>query len=266
MLLLSAAAGLLQAGVIDQSLFSDSYGDVKGWEESLRATYIAPLGVGGYMLHNFVLGHVIYSFSAPIALAEAMRPKLAHRSWLGWRGIAVATVLWLLVAAVILADTLGSESHATLPEVAVTLAVILALIAAALRVGRVERPVRDRTPQVLTALAVSVFAASALAVMPETWAGVAVATLVAVASGWLLARAARGRDWDLAHVAAVATGVLLSRGILAFTYYPVVGETSAGRKYAHNVVMLLIVIAAGVYASRARYRSRAVDVVGGEQA
>src|SRR3954470_23327792 len=62
MSLLSAAAGLLEAGVIDQSLFSDSYGDVRGWEESLRATYIAPLGLGAYLLQNFVGGHVIYSF------------------------------------------------------------------------------------------------------------------------------------------------------------------------------------------------------------
>ena len=140
MLLLSAAAGLLQAGVIDQSLFSDSYGDVEGWEESLRATYVAPLGLGAYMLQNFVLGHVIYSFCAPIALAEAMRPALADRPWLGRRGIAFATALWLAVAALIFADALGTESHATALEVAATLAVVVALVVAALRAGRGDAP------------------------------------------------------------------------------------------------------------------------------
>jgi len=255
MLLLSAAAGLLQAGVIDQSLFSDSYGDVEGWEESLRATYIAPLGLGAYMLQNFVLGHVIYSFCAPLALAEAMRPSIAHRSWLGWRGITVATGLWLVVAALVYSDV-GSESHATLPELAATLAVIAALVTAALRVGRVDRPTRDRTPRVRTTLVVSFVAASAHAAVPETWVGAAVATVVVVASGCLLVRAARGRDWGLAHAAAVATGALLSRGALAFLYYPVVGETSAERKYAHNVVMLLIVAAAGAYAIRQVRSSR----------
>jgi hypothetical protein len=250
MLLLSAAAGLLQAGVIDQSLFSDSYSDVKGWEESLRATYVAPLGLGAYMLQGFVVGHVVYSFCAPIALAEAMRPGLRHRSWLGRRGITVATAAWLLVAALILADTLGSEAHATLPEVAAVLAVIAAMVAGAFRVRRAARPARERTPGVRTVLAVSFVAASAHAIVMETWLGVAVAVLVLVASGVLLARTARGRDWGLAHVAAVATGVLLSRGALAFLYYPVVGETSAERKYAHNVVMLLIVAAAGAYALR----------------
>jgi hypothetical protein len=256
MLLLSAAAGLLQAGVIDQSLFSDSYGDVKGWEESLRATYIAPLGLGGYMLQGFVLGHVIYSFCAPLALAEAMRPGIAHRPWLGRRGITIALVLWLLVAALICADTLGSEAHATLPEVAATLAVIVALVAGALRVGRGERPAHARTPRVRTVLVVSFIAASAHAAVPETWLGAGLAVLVAGAGGWLLVRAARGEGWGLAHVAAVATGVLLSRGALAFLYYPVVGETSAQQKYAHNVVMLLIVAAAGAYAMR---RARGSD-------
>ena len=257
-LLLSAAAGLLQAGVIDQSLFSDSYGDVRGWEESLRATYIAPLGVGGYMLQNFVLGHVLYSFCAPIALAEAMRPGIAHRSWLGRRGIIIATGLWLLVAALILSDTLGSDSHATVPEVLATLAAIAALVAAALRVGRGERAASARTPRVRTTLAVSFLVASVHSAAPETRAGFAVALLAAATGGWLLMRAARSRDWGIEHIAAVGTGALLSRGALAFLYYPVVGETSAGQKYAHNVVMLLIVTAAGAYAIRRARSPRSI--------
>ncbi len=64
--------------------------------------------------------------------------------------------------------------------------------------------------------------------------------LVAVAAG-----AALGR---LRHAAALATGALLSRGVLAFTYFPVVGENAAVAKYAHNVVMLAIVAAAGFFA------------------
>jgi hypothetical protein len=42
---LSAAAGLLQAGVIDQSLFAERYGDVRGWGAWVRATCVVPLGV-----------------------------------------------------------------------------------------------------------------------------------------------------------------------------------------------------------------------------
>ena len=37
----------------------------------MRATYVEPLGLSAYMAQNFILGHVIFSFAAPIALAEA---------------------------------------------------------------------------------------------------------------------------------------------------------------------------------------------------
>jgi hypothetical protein len=57
-------------------------------------------------------------------------------------------------------------------------------------------------------------------------------------------------------VAALATGVLLARGTLAFLYYPLVGETSAAQKYAHNAVMLAVVAAVGAYAIRSAVAGR----------
>jgi hypothetical protein len=60
-----------------------------------------------------------------------------------------------------------------------------------------------------------------------------------------MASRCRFADWSVRHAAAVATGALLSRGVLAFFCYPVVGETTAVRKYAHNVTMLAIVVALG---------------------
>ncbi|MDA0184067.1 hypothetical protein OJ997_27410 [Solirubrobacter phytolaccae] len=248
MLLLSAAAGLTQAGLLDQSLFAERYDDVRGWEESYRATAIEPLGVSAYMLQNFLLGHIVYSFCAPIALVEAMCPSVARRPWLGRAGIVVATGLWLLVAGAIFADA----GYATLPELAVTLTVVVALIAAALRFGgRASRTSMGAgTPRAGTVLAVSFVAATAHALMPDDWVGTAGAFLIATAAAAGLIRAARGSAWGLPHCAALATGVLLSRGALAFTYYPVVGHTSAAAKYGHNVVMLGLVVAAGVYAAR----------------
>jgi hypothetical protein len=72
------------AGGHDQALFSDSYGDVKGWEESLRATYVAPFGLGAYMLQNFVPGHVIYSFGAPTRSPKrCVPPSLTGRGSAG---------------------------------------------------------------------------------------------------------------------------------------------------------------------------------------
>ncbi|WP_445149476.1 hypothetical protein [Baekduia sp. Peel2402] len=251
MLMLMTAAGLLQAGVIDQSLFADNYGEVKGWEKSLRDTYISPLGVGAFFLQGFVLGHVVYSFGAPVAVAEAMRPGIAHRPWLGRRGIVAAGAGWLLVAGAILADTLGGDDHGTLLEVLVTLAVVVALVMCALRLPPRPRPARPiEAPRLRTVAALAFLAASAHALMPETWLGVAGAVLITTASLALLAHTVRTREWTIAHAAALATGAVISRGVLAFTYFPLVGETAAVPKYTHNIVMLLIVATAGAYAVR----------------
>jgi hypothetical protein len=251
MLMLMAAAGLLQAGVIDQSLFADNYGEVKGWERWLHDTYISPLGVGGYFLQSFVLGHIIYSFGAPVAVAEAMAPRIARKPWLGRRGIIAAVAGWLLVAGAILADTLGGDDYGTLAEVLVTLAVVVALVVCALRLTPRPRPARlSPAPRLRTVAAVAFLAASAHDLTPTTWFGVAGAVLVVGASFALLAYTAHTREWTVAHAAAVGAGALVSRGVLAFTYFPVVGETAAVPKYMHNVVMLLIVGAAGVYAVR----------------
>lgn len=246
MLVLSAAAGLVQAGLLDQSLFAERYGDVRGWEESFRATAISPLGVSASMLQGFLLGHVVYSFCAPIALAEAMCPSIAHRPWLGRAGIIVATGLWLLVAAAIVADA----GHASPRELTVTLLVVVGLVVVALRVGGSAPRAGTRTPRAGTLLVAGFVAASLHAVMPTTWVGTIGAVLIATAAAVGLVRAARGSTWGLPHCAAIATGVLLSRGALAFTYYPVVGHTSAAAKYGHNVTMLAFVVAIGAYAAR----------------
>ena len=85
---------------------------------------------------------------------------------------------------------------------------------------------------------------------PETWVGLALgaAATVAVGAGVLLA--SRRTRWSPRHSAAVALAFLSVRGLLAFTYYPLLGEVAAGAKYAHNVVMLSLVLGAGWLALR----------------
>ena len=99
-------------------------------------------------------------------------------------------------------------------------------------------------------LAASLALTTAGTAVPETWLGFWIALAVLAAAVWLLFRYAGGPGWTLAHTAAVGTGALLSRGALAFLYYPLVGETSAAQKYTHNVVMFLVVVAMGALAHR----------------
>src|SRR5262249_35637820 len=44
-LLLATAAGVVEAGLIDQSLFNDSYRDIESWDELYEPTHVGNLGV-----------------------------------------------------------------------------------------------------------------------------------------------------------------------------------------------------------------------------
>lgn len=260
MLLLAAALGVVQAGLVDQSLFANGYDNVSGWDETLRATYLAPLGIGAYYAQAFVLGHVIYSFCAPIALAEAIRPAAARASWLPPRGIAIAAAGWATAAILILADRLGAApvERATPPELIGAALVVLALVAAALALRpRPPRVAAITSARVLGATLGASFALATFAnIAPETWLGVVVALASMAVGAVLLLRLGRRGGWPLEIPTAVAAGALLSRAALAFTYFPVVGAVSAAPKYAHNAAMLLIAAASGAYAIR-RARSAA---------
>ena len=280
-LLLSAAAGLLQAGVLDQSLFSESYDDVRGWEESVRATYVEPLGLSAYMAQNFILGHVIFSFAAPIALAEAVGAAraVAAAARAGPRGARLAG-----------RRRAAGRRHERAARDGGGVAGDARGRRRAGRGGAAHRPPpATRSPRSSvgllglspnnSTLACTAPLATAPASSPRRARGAQLrasappsprASCSPPRTRWrprrgpappsrspsprsalvLLARHA----WTLEHVAAIATGALLARGALAFTYYPVVGETSAAQKYAHNVVMLAVVAAAGAYSCAAARR------------
>lgn len=252
-ILMATAFGLLQAGVVDQSLFSESYRDIESWADSLRGSYVEPLGISLYNAVNFIGGHMIYSIGAPIAIAEALRPQSAHEPWLGKVGLGITSVLYILISLVILADHLENEvSHASAPQVVVSLVIVMLLIAAAFRFGRQSKPrAGSATPTVRRTFAVSIVLIAAYSLGPEGWSGALLATGSLLVAAVLLRRASRGALWSLGHTVSIATAVLLARAAFAFLYFPVIGEVSLMNKYGHNLVMLVIVSVACYMAWRA---------------
>jgi hypothetical protein len=261
MLLLATAFAVIQPGVIDQSMFSTGYHDIPDWMEWARPTWIEGLGLSAYQSQSWIHAHVIWSFSAPIALIEAMRPATARTPWLPRTALVIPAALYLATAGVILGDQMANESsHASARQITATLAVAAALVVGAFTLdrGRVRcDPPRSgdrrRVPPLWLVPVVSVAAVTAVTAMPGTWAGFAGALATMALGGGLTWWFSRGERWGLAHTTAVAFGAVLTRALLAFTYFPVVGEVSPERKYAHNIVFLILVSEVGIYAL---YRSR----------
>ncbi|MFD4324807.1 hypothetical protein ACFWQC_09240 [Nocardioides sp. NPDC058538] len=252
LLLIFAALGTAQAGLIDQSLFSADYGGYEGWEEDREPTLIPAIGLSGHNAYSFIVGHVIFSFAAPVALAEAWVPARARKPWLGPLGITFAAIAYAVAAALIVTDPesrSGSQGQLLGTAVVVGALVLLAVI-----VGRrrQEDHAGARGVSVWLVLGVAFVLAFVPDLMPATWLGVVAAMTAMATIGVLVLLAARTRSWTVRHSAAVGAAFLLERGLLAFTYFPLIGDVAPGPKYAHNVVMLVIVLLATWLALRGR--------------
>ncbi|MEV1242718.1 hypothetical protein ACIBO2_23660 [Nonomuraea sp. NPDC050022] len=141
-LLLSAAFGVIQAGLIDQTLFDNEFdADDPGWATQALVTLIPGLGADAASLLNYVGGHVILSFAAPIAVVESCAPRIADRRWLSTVGVGVMVLLWALGATLIFNDT-GADSTASPAQLIGAAVAAIALIAAAFAI----RPARTRSP------------------------------------------------------------------------------------------------------------------------
>ncbi len=255
-LLLATALGVVQAGVVDQSLFSLSYRQIEGWEEAARATLVEPWGVAVGNASSFLVGHAVWSFTVPIVLVQSLRPDAARRPWLRVPGLVVAALLYAAAALLVHLDHLETETdHASTGQVAGAWAVAVLLGVAALTLGRRVAPRRSgRVPPVGVLAGAGLAGGLLVTLSGETWAGVAVTAAGLVAAGLALRRWARTEGWAGRHVAAVAAGALVARAAVGFLVAPL-GDVPAGPKYAHNAVAVLGSAALGWWAVRRSGRS-----------
>lgn len=254
MLLLFAALGVAEACLIDQALFSTDYQGYEEWEETREATLVPGLGLSAFNAYNFIIGHIIFSFGAPVALAEAWRPDKATGPWLGPFGSVVALLAYGGAATLIVSDP---ESHsASITQLVISALVVIGLaiaaIAIARRAGHQPRTETRRRLPIWAAFTSALALAVAAGLAEETWSGLTVGIVAIVLTGIAVHCAARRYIWTVRHVAAVGLAFLVVRGILAFTYFPLLGDVAPGPKYLHNAVMLAIVLLAGWAALRPR--------------
>jgi hypothetical protein len=249
-LAVAAALGVVQAGIIDQSMFSQDYRGIDYWQDLVGPTWIPAFGLAASSALTFVLGHMIMSFTAPIALVEGLAPRLADRPWLRPFGLVVTVVLYVAGAWTVLAWHYKTETdHASVGQLAGAGAVALALIALAFLFGRRKAArVERRIPPLW-----SLVAASAVAVFSfglyETWTGVVFTVIVLGAMGFGSAYFARSTAWGRRQVTALAVGALLSQALTGFLVIPI-GDVDPFAKYAHNTAATLLVVALGWWALR----------------
>lgn len=232
-LALSFAAGLLQAGIIDQSLFNPDYRAIPYWSDMREPSFVPFLGTSGYMVYGFLVGHMVQSFAAPIALVEALFPGSSRRPWLGKPGMVLVAGAYGLSALAVFQWHVEEERWVAPSHLVVGAAVVVvALIVAAVTIRSPKR--EPLTPPGVVAVAtLSLVPFAVAAVLPTDWWGVAAAGVTLVGLGGLIWRWSAHSAWSMRHVVAVAAAPLVVNAAVAFVAVPL-GDVPTTAKLVAN--------------------------------
>jgi hypothetical protein len=215
-LLLALAYGVLEEGLITQSLFNPDYVG----EHLLGPAHVSWLGTGLVWAFFVISLHVMGSISAPIALVEALTPERRQTPWLGRRGLIVTAVVFVLGCLLDFGFSLTLSTPRFIAPwyrlaEAAALAAVIAAAALALRPRSAPAaPASGRAPAVRTVgivafVLVSIYLAAPFVVDALTpWGTVVMQVVVAALTTVLLISWGRRSGWGPRSVLAVAVAVL----------------------------------------------------------
>lgn len=243
--LLAAAFGMYQAGLVDQSLFNPDYlADTQfaGHAAEAAATRVPWLDISAAQAVDFIGNHIALSICAPIAIVESYLAPGRHRGlWLGGRGLAAVGVLFLLGSLLIFSD--ARKGFLVAPHQAILAGLAVAALAGAALLPRWRRtrapaPGRTPPPVVVAALTLAVGAAGGL--LPG-WAGLLLHTTVVAVVAVGIAVASRRAGWGRRHVLAAWSGYLVLTAAGAFVV-PTYAPAAPADALAGDVAVALITV------------------------
>ncbi|WP_399084121.1 hypothetical protein ACGH2B_03925 [Streptomyces sp. BBFR2] len=218
LLLLATAAGLIQAGWVDQSLFNH-----RDFADGPLPTLLPWLDADAGQLLTFVVGHVVWSFGAPVAVVESCVPDRAGRPWLGRWGTAVLAAVYLAGTVFFTYQLVVLPGfHARPGQLAAVGVAVAAAVGAAFALPRRAARTSGSAPPPWCAGGVALVLLGAFVTLNDQWAwrGVAVAVAALTLLGALLAYWSRRPGWGRGHRLAVAGAALLLYAGLAFVVNP----------------------------------------------
>lgn len=248
-LLLGLAFGLVEEGLVTQSLFNPSYfgHDLRG------GTELAGTGLGAWWTLFVLTLHAVWSIGVSIALAEALVPGRASTPWLRGPGLGITAALSIVGAALTWYGTYQQERFVASPAqhsgtaIAVIAGVALAFAvrpgtirgdrATVTRAGRLgpagaapaPAPVPAPAPAPWLVGLAAFAAASAFMAGRDLngWPTVVAWLILYGAAGALSVRWARRAGWGPRHRVAMAGGALLTYAWVGFPMAPVLGPGGA---------------------------------------
>jgi hypothetical protein len=246
--LLAAAFGIIQAGLVDRSLFNLGYLDDTEFAADAveaRRTMVPLLRFNASQAVSFIGGHIALSICAPIAIVESFTRPPRNRPWLGTPGLIVIGVLYFLGSMMIYLDEDdGGTAFPLAPvQLAVAVLVTFALIGAAVlpRWRHRPEPVGRPAPRPWM-VALPVIGARLTGGVLPGWYGIGVEVLASAAAAVMIVRWSRRAGWGQQHVLAAWGAVLVIAAASAYTV-PNYKPASPTEALVGDIVNTLITIA-----------------------
>ncbi|MFB9679344.1 hypothetical protein [Streptosporangium vulgare] len=249
LLLLACAYGVLEAALIDQTLFNPAplFED----DVSRGATLIPALGLSAGNAVGFTAGHAIWSIGVPIVLVETLVPRRATTPWLGIPGLIITCVVFVLGSLVLFGGIRDESGFMASPPQRIGAAVVVVLlVAVAFLAGRRPGPVTDGLPPRPWLVGTAGFVASAAFFLrPEDWWGTAAGVALLAGATVVIGRWSRRDGWGAAHRLALAGGALLTYGFGGFLLLMLHGTANTAN-LAGQVILVLGALALFLAACR----------------
>jgi hypothetical protein len=245
---LALAYGVLEEGLITQSLFNPNYAH----HHLLAEGFVPALGIAVPWTVFVLALHTVRSISVPIALVEGLVPARRTTPWLKTPGLIVATVLFLLGSVLVTAGSYA-DGHfwATWPHLLVVLVVVAALIVIAFRLPTIGKSVPGPVNPWLvlaTTLVGGVVFMACRHFLPAWLSPIVMLADFAVVTVLVL-RWARRTGWGDRHRLALAAGPVLTYAGNSFLMHPIEGDGPVITPVSH-VVFAAIAVALLLAAAR----------------
>ncbi len=250
---LALAYGVLEEAFLTQSLFNPNF--LGKNLHLLETAYLPELGIGLWYSVFVLTLHMVWSIAVPIALVEALVPRLAASAWLGPVGLAVVAVVFVAACVSVASFTVQMDpSHfvASPGQLIGAAAIVVALVAFSFMLPRrAPRSEVGRRSNPWLLGGASFAAASAFLSIPRGWGWWAVAAELVLVTASVSAIWRRSRRADEAALdrLALAGGAAMAYAIHAFSAVPALGEV------ARLGNLVFVVLAAGLIAVGATRRS-----------
>jgi hypothetical protein len=255
--LLALAFGVIEEGLLTQSLFNPDYVDAHLLDDG----FVPSLGIAVPWTIFVLTIHTIWSISTPIALVEESTGPRRTQPWLGVPGFIAACTLFLVGSAFTFGVSYADGHFMAHPlQLAVAALVAALLVVIAFRLPSSSASGVTPRPWIVFGLAmvsgVVLFSEELLPI----WVGVALVLIVLALIVVFVVRWSRAAAWGPWHRFALASAALLTYAWHSFFQHPVKGDEATLNLVTHIVFTLVTLLIIG-YAHRRVRRHATVPVM-----